>query len=80
MDRLYTSGDYIAINISSPNTPNLRDLQADAELDKLLLGIAEHRQRLADENDGKIVPIAVKIAPDLSDDGVKHVRPAFYET
>lgn len=34
MDRLYTSGDYIAINISSPNTPNLRDLQADAELDK----------------------------------------------
>ena len=72
MDRLYTSGDYIAINISSPNTPNLRDLQADAELDKLLLGIAEHRQRLADENDGKIVPIAVKIAPDLSDDGVKH--------
>ena len=52
----------------------------DAELDKLLLGIAEHRQRLADENDGKIVPIAVKIAPDLSDDGVKHVRPAFYET
>ena len=72
MDRLYTSGDYIAINISSPNTPNLRDLQADAELDKLLLGIAEHRQRLADENDGKVVPIAVKIAPDLSDDGVKH--------
>lgn len=34
-------------------------------------GIAEHRQRLADENDGKVVPIAVKIAPDLSDDGVK---------
>ena len=71
MDRLYMSGDYIAINISSPNTPNLRDLQADAELDHLLGGIAEHRRKLTDQNEGKIVPIAVKLAPDLSDDGIR---------
>ena len=71
MDRLYMSGDYIAINISSPNTPNLRDLQAEEELNKLLAAIAAKRKELKAANKDHYVPIAVKLAPDLSDDGIK---------
>ncbi len=71
MDRLYMYADYLAINISSPNTPNLRDLQAETELNKLLTAIADKRKQLADANKGHRVPIAVKIAPDLSDDAIK---------
>jgi dihydroorotate dehydrogenase len=70
MERLYTSADYIAINISSPNTPNLRELQAEDELKHLLTGIANKRKELQEANNGQYVPIAVKIAPDLTDDGV----------
>ena len=71
MDRLYMSGDYIAINISSPNTPNLRDLQAEEELNKLLAAIAAKRKELQAANKDHYIPIAVKLAPDLSDDGIK---------
>ncbi len=71
MDRLYMSGDYLAINISSPNTPNLRDLQAEAELDKLLAAISQKRKELQEANKDHYVPIAVKLAPDLTDDGIK---------
>lgn len=70
LDWLYDAGDYIAINISSPNTPNLRALQADTELDRLLGGIAEKRRELQEAKGGLYVPIAVKIAPDLTNDQV----------
>ena len=70
MDRLYDAGDYLAINISSPNTPNLRALQASSELDHLLGGIAQKRKELQEQKNGLYVPIAVKIAPDLTDDQV----------
>jgi len=57
---------YVAVNISSPNTKNLRSLQGGAELAALLKGLRKARRQLADEH-GKRVPLAVKIAPDLDD-------------
>jgi dihydroorotate dehydrogenase len=57
---------YVAINISSPNTKNLRALQGGAELAALLRGLRATRRQLADRH-GRRVPLAVKIAPDLDD-------------
>jgi len=57
---------YIAVNISSPNTKNLRSLQGGAELKALLSGLREARRELAAQH-GRRVPLAVKIAPDLDD-------------
>jgi dihydroorotate dehydrogenase len=57
---------YVAVNISSPNTKNLRTLQTGAELRALLNGLRSARRELADEH-GSRVPLAVKIAPDLDD-------------
>jgi Dihydroorotate dehydrogenase len=54
----------VTINISSPNTANLRTLQADAALDALLAALAARRAELAAEH-GRRVPVFVKIAPDL---------------
>ncbi len=62
--KAYRYADYIAINISSPNTPSLRQLQNAEELDHLLRMLKLNQQKLADEH-GKYTPIAVKIAPDL---------------
>ncbi|MFN3564817.1 MAG: quinone-dependent dihydroorotate dehydrogenase [Burkholderiaceae bacterium] len=66
---------YVAINISSPNTKNLRSLQGGSELDALLRGLAAERARLADRH-GRRVPIAVKIAPDLDEEDVPRVADA----
>lgn len=71
MDWLYEYADYLTINISSPNTPKLRDLQAKDELNKLLENIAECRTKLSEVHEGRYVPIAVKIAPDLNDDDIR---------
>lgn len=64
LDGVYQHADYIAVNISSPNTKNLRSLQSDAALDALLGAIAERRELLA-QHHGKRKPIFLKIAPDL---------------
>jgi dihydroorotate dehydrogenase len=61
---VYPHADYITVNISSPNTKNLRSLQSDAALDALLGAIAERRERLAQQH-GQRKPIFLKIAPDL---------------
>lgn len=66
LDGVYPHADYVTVNISSPNTQNLRALQSDAALDALLGRIAERRETLATQH-GKRVPIFVKIAPDLDD-------------
>ena len=71
--KVYNHADYIAINISSPNTKNLRSLQADSELNKLLTAITDERKRLVDENQGKYVPIALKVAPDLENDDILRI-------
>lgn len=64
LDAVYPYADYVAVNISSPNTKNLRELQSDDALDSLLGAIAQRRQTLAAQH-GKQTPIFVKIAPDL---------------
>jgi len=66
---------YIAVNISSPNTKNLRALQGGAELKALLSGIGTERSRLADRH-GRRLPLAVKIAPDLDDDELPRIADA----
>ena len=66
LDGVYPHADYVTVNISSPNTKNLRALQSDEALDALLGRIAERREVLARQH-GKHVPIFVKIAPDLDD-------------
>ena len=63
---VYPHADYVAINISSPNTANLRTLQSDAALEALLGDIALRREELALRY-GKRVPLFVKIAPDLDE-------------
>jgi len=66
LDGVYPHADYVTVNISSPNTKNLRALQSDEALDALLGRIAERREALATQH-GKRVPIFVKIAPDLDE-------------
>lgn len=72
MRKVYDLATYIAINISSPNTPGLRSLQYGEALDELLSALKSEQKVLA-EKYGKYVPIAVKIAPDLSDDEIKSI-------
>src|SRR5690242_20547185 len=70
LERVYPFASYVTINISSPNTKNLRQLQGAGELDSLLAALKDKQQRLADLH-GKLVPLALKIAPDLDDDQIK---------
>ena len=66
LDGVYAHADYVAVNISSPNTKNLRALQSDEALDGLLGAIATRREALQKQH-GKRIPIFVKIAPDLDE-------------
>lgn len=65
LNGVYPHADYVTINISSPNTQNLRTLQSDEALDQLLGAIAARREILQQQH-GKRIPIFVKIAPDLN--------------
>ncbi len=66
LEKLYARASFVTLNISSPNTQNLRALQGTAELDGLLGRIKAAQARLADRY-GKYTPVAVKVAPDLTD-------------
>ena len=66
LDGVYPHADYVTVNISSPNTKNLRALQSDEALDGLLGAMAERRAALAQQH-GNRVPLFVKIAPDLDE-------------
>ena len=65
LDGVYAHADYVTVNISSPNTSNLRSLQGGSELTHLLSSLQQRRETLADLH-GKRVPMVVKIAPDLT--------------
>ncbi|MFC3339929.1 quinone-dependent dihydroorotate dehydrogenase [Paracandidimonas soli] len=65
LEGVYPHADYVTVNISSPNTKNLRALQDHDELSNLLAALQEKRKALQDQH-GRHVPIAVKIAPDLT--------------
>lgn len=62
---VYPIADYICINISSPNTKNLRELQGDEQLDALLSVLSKTRDALADQS-GQYKPLALKVAPDMN--------------
>ncbi len=69
MQKVYAHASYITVNISSPNTKNLRDLQAAEALSSLLASLKLEQKKLADKH-GKYVPMTLKIAPDLTQDQV----------
>jgi len=66
LERVYPLADYITVNISSPNTAGLRELQEEQSLRRLVGALREAQERLAARH-GRRVPVLVKIAPDLSD-------------
>lgn len=66
LNRVYQSADYIAVNISSPNTPGLRALQDEEALKSLLAGLRDTRHELEDKFQVR-KPMALKVAPDLDD-------------
>jgi dihydroorotate dehydrogenase len=70
--KAYTSASYITINISSPNTKNLRQLQQGDEIKALIASLKEEQLKLQQEH-GIYVPLAIKIAPDLTDDEITHI-------
>jgi len=72
LERVYPWADYVAVNISSPNTRSLRELQQADRLAGLLTALAGRRERLKHRH-GRYVPLAVKLAPDLEDDALAPV-------
>jgi dihydroorotate dehydrogenase len=76
--KVYAAASYVTVNISSPNTANLRQLQQAGTLDGLLRALASERRKLADLH-GKRVPLAVKIAPDLTQSDIADMAALFIE-
>ncbi|MBW8829189.1 MAG: quinone-dependent dihydroorotate dehydrogenase [Burkholderiales bacterium] len=76
LDGVYPHADYVTVNISSPNTKNLRALQSDDALDALLSAVSERDEQLAKQH-GRRVPIFVKIAPDLDEAQVDVIAATF---
>lgn len=75
LDGVYPHADYVAVNVSSPNTKNLRALQNDEALDALIGAVMERRDELANaetraRGQARHVPIFVKIAPDLDEEQI----------
>jgi dihydroorotate dehydrogenase len=67
--KVYNYASYVTVNISSPNTPGLRNLQHGEALDELLIGL-KNEQKLLQVQYAKYVPILVKIAPDLTEEEI----------
>jgi dihydroorotate dehydrogenase len=70
--KVYPYTHYVVVNISSPNTPGLRDLQQNGSLDGLLERLTAEQTRLASAH-GRRVPLAVKIAPDLTPEAIARI-------
>lgn len=75
LEKVYPYASYVTVNISSPNTKNLRDLQDANALDLLLAGLKQAQQRLADQH-GNYVPLVLKIAPDIDADQITAIADA----
>jgi len=75
LEKVYPYASYVTVNISSPNTKNLRQLQGESELDGLLSQLKNAQQRLADQY-MRYVPIALKIAPDIDGEQIKAIATA----
>jgi dihydroorotate dehydrogenase len=70
LERVYPLADYVTVNISSPNTAGLRELQEEQALRRLIGNLRDAQERLGAQH-GKRVPMLVKVAPDLSDDDIE---------
>ena len=70
LEKVYPYASYVTVNISSPNTKNLRQLQGADELDDLLSKLKAAQQKLADQHK-RYVPLALKIAPDINAEQIK---------
>ncbi len=75
LDKVYVHASYVTVNISSPNTVNLRQLQGESELDALL-GVLKSRQEELAQRHGRYVPLALKIAPDLEPGQIEGIAAA----
>lgn len=75
LEKVYPYASYVTVNISSPNTKNLRQLQGGSELDALLSQLKDAQSRLADRYK-RYVPIALKIAPDIDSEQTKAIAEA----
>ncbi|MFC7286650.1 quinone-dependent dihydroorotate dehydrogenase [Herminiimonas glaciei] len=75
LEKVYPYASYVTVNISSPNTKNLRQLQGASELDALLSQLKDAQQRLSDQHK-RYVPIALKIAPDMELDQIQTIAQA----
>jgi dihydroorotate dehydrogenase len=72
LERVHPLASYVTINLSSPNTPGLRDLQFGEPLERLLAQLVARRDAL-DQQHGRHVPLALKVAPDLAPEDVDRV-------
>ena len=79
LERVYAHAHYVTVNVSSPNTPGLRSLQFGDSLKELLTALKAKQELLA-RDVGKYVPLAIKIAPDMSDEEIVMVAQALRET
>lgn len=75
LEKVYPFASYVTVNISSPNTKNLRQLQGADELDALLSQLKQAQQKLADQHK-RYVPITLKIAPDIDSEQIKNIAEA----
>ena len=79
LSKVYAHASYVTVNVSSPNTPGLRTLQFGDSLKQLLEALRQRQEDLTAEH-GKRVPLAIKIAPDMSDEETVEVARALIET
>jgi dihydroorotate dehydrogenase len=75
LEKVYPYASYVTVNISSPNTKNLRQLQGASEIDALLAQLKQAQTRLADQH-RRYVPLALKIAPDIDGEQIKNIAGA----
>ena len=78
LDAVYADCDYITVNLSSPNTPGLRDLQFGEPLKRLLDGL-KNRQHQLQVQHGRYTPLLVKIAPDLAESDIEDIAQTFLQ-
>lgn len=78
LDKVYHQASYVTVNVSSPNTPGLRSLQFGDSLKQLLGALGQRREDL-EVLHGKRVPLAIKIAPDMTDEEIVLVAEAVFQ-
>jgi dihydroorotate dehydrogenase len=73
LESLFGTADYIVLNVSSPNTPGLRDLQSEASIVPLVQAVLKKRDSLSSQSGNHCPPVLIKIAPDLADEAIMNL-------